>query len=114
MIFLHIMADYNLQGWLASAKTKKWWIENQNQGIYKYDYLAALFFHSFAWTFMTMLPIWIIEKFETNILLISIFIINTILHCFIDDLKANKNKINLIIDQIFHIAQIIITYAILV
>lgn len=28
MIFLHIIDDYKLQGWLASAKQKKYWKEN--------------------------------------------------------------------------------------
>ena len=33
-------------------------------------------------------------------------IIHTIIHAIIDDLKANKFKINLIQDQMFHIIQI--------
>ena len=28
MILGHILADYNLQGWLASAKQRKYWKEN--------------------------------------------------------------------------------------
>lgn len=31
MIFCHIVDDYYLQGWLASAKQKKWWEENAPQ-----------------------------------------------------------------------------------
>lgn len=27
MIFFHIVDDYYLQGWLTSAKQKKWWEE---------------------------------------------------------------------------------------
>lgn len=28
MVFCHIVDDYYLQGWLASAKQRKWWEEN--------------------------------------------------------------------------------------
>ena len=28
MIFCHIIADYNLQGWLVSAKQKSYWEKN--------------------------------------------------------------------------------------
>lgn len=57
MIFFHIVDDYYLQGWLASAKQKKWWEENAPQPLYKYDYIWALLMHSFSWAFMIMLPI---------------------------------------------------------
>lgn len=56
MIFCHIVDDYYLQGWLASAKQKSWWEKNAPEKLYKYDYLAALFMHSFSWSFMIMLP----------------------------------------------------------
>jgi hypothetical protein len=34
---------------------------------------------------------------------------NTIIHAIVDDLKANRNKLNLIQDQLLHLAQIVIT-----
>jgi len=37
------------------------------------------------------------------------FVINLTIHAFVDDLKANKKKINLIVDQSIHISQIIVT-----
>lgn len=40
MIFCHIVDDYYLQGWLASAKQKSWWEKNAPEKLYKYDYLA--------------------------------------------------------------------------
>ena len=55
MIFCHIVDDYYLQGWLASAKQKQWWVNNSPDLMYKYDYLMALFMHSFSWSFMIML-----------------------------------------------------------
>ena len=48
MILGHILADYNLQGWLASAKQRKYWKENAPKKMYQYDYIMALFMHSFA------------------------------------------------------------------
>ena len=38
MIFCHIVDDYYLQGWLASAKQKEWWNKNAPDPLYKNDY----------------------------------------------------------------------------
>ena len=38
MIFCHIVDDYYLQGWLASAKQKSWWETNAPDELYKNDY----------------------------------------------------------------------------
>lgn len=113
MIFLHIIDDYNLQGWLANAKQKQWWTDNAPQDMYKRDYLMALFMHSFSWAFMIMLPIMIANGFKVNTLFFTVFIVNVFLHCVIDNLKANSKKINLIQDQSLHILQIVLTYILL-
>ena len=63
MIFMHIADDYYLQGWLASAKQKKWWEQNAPQQIYKHDYIMALIMHSLSWAFMILLPIAISQYF---------------------------------------------------
>ena len=114
MIFCHIIDDYYLQGWLASAKQKSWWIQNAPNDLYKNDYLMALFCHSFSWSFMIQLPV-LIYSFYTNLFIwnIILFIINLIIHAFIDNLKANKLKINLIQDQTIHFIQIIITWIVI-
>ena len=114
MIFCHIIDDYYLQGWLASAKQKSWWIQNAPNNLYKNDYLMALFCHSFSWSFMIQLPV-LIYSFYTHLFIwnIILFIINLIIHAFIDNLKANKLKINLIQDQIIHFIQIIIAWIII-
>ena len=113
MIFCHIVDDYYLQGWLASAKQKKYWEENAPDKMYKHDYIWALIMHSFSWTFMIMLPIVFVNSFKLNVSFLIVFILNMITHAVVDDLKANKFKINLIIDQTIHLAQIIITAAVL-
>ena len=109
MIFFHIVDDYYLQGWLASAKQKKYWQENAPEFLYKYDYIWALIMHSFSWSFMIMLPIAYNLSFNINFAFLIAFVLNVIIHAIIDDLKANKRKINLWIDQIIHLCQITIT-----
>jgi len=66
MIFLHIIDDYKLQqGVLANLKQKKWWKEQKEyKWMYKYDYIPALLNHAFSWTFMIMLPIAIVLRFD--------------------------------------------------
>ena len=113
MIFCHIVDDYYLQGWLASAKQKKYWQENAPEKLYKYDYIWALIMHSFSWAFMIMLPIAISLKFNIGWWVIA-YIVNSVIHSFVDDLKANKLKINLIVDQSIHILQIVITWLIFI
>lgn len=109
MIFCHIVDDYYLQGWLASAKQKKWWQEHAPDALYKYDYIIALIMHSISWSFMIMLPWAIFLGFAPSVSYFVLLVINVIVHAFVDDLKANKLKINLIIDQLIHMIQIVIT-----
>lgn len=64
--------------------------------------------HSISWAFMIMLPILIVLKGELNWLWI-LLPINTAIHFLVDDLKANKKRINLIQDQAMHLGQILVT-----
>ena len=110
MIFMHIVDDYYLQGWLASAKQKKWWQENASQKLYRHDYIMALIMHSFSWAFMIMLPIAVDRQFAVTWIYAVALIVNATVHGITDNLKANKLKINLIQDQSIHIMQIVITF----
>lgn len=112
MVFFHIVDDYYLQGWLASAKQKKYWEENAPQPMYKYDYIWALFMHSFSWAFMIMLPIAYTMSFNINPTFLLVFGINFIIHAIVDDMKANRKVINLLVDQSIHMNQIVMTAAI--
>ena len=116
MIFAHITDDYYLQGWLASAKTKIWWKKNSPNKLYSKDYIMALFCHSLSWSIMVFLPILIYSLYNQIDLnwFYLVLPINLIIHAVIDDLKANKFKINLIIDQCIHFMQIFITWLIFV
>lgn len=125
---LHIFADFNLQGLFANFKQKTWWIkECPSTKIYlkyKYDYIISGINHAFFWTCFTFLPILyltlydVFERIEIPFIgnmpicvlaIIGIIIVNTGIHYFIDDLKANKRKINLWQDQLTHVAQIGLT-----
>lgn len=109
MLFCHIVDDYYLQGILASMKQKKWWQEHAPQQLYRHDYIVALLMHSTSWSFMIMFPIAIVNAFNVGIGFVVVFVFNAIIHGFVDDLKANKRKINLIADQSIHLLQITFT-----
>lgn len=112
MLFAHLVDDYYLQGWLASAKQKKWWEKNAPDKLYKHDYIIALVCHALSWSIMTFSPI-LIYSLCNQIALNWFYLalpINLIIHAIVDDLKANKLKINLIIDQSIHFMQILLTW----
>lgn len=110
MLFFHIVDDYYLQGWLASAKQKSWWEKNAPDDLYKNDYKMALFMHSFSWSFMIMLPLTVYTILMGGTWYPALYVANLIIHFYVDDLKANKKKINLIQDQCVHMIQIILTW----
>lgn len=117
MIFMHIVDDYYLQGWLASAKQKSWWKQNAPDDLYKHDYIMALFMHSFSWTFMIMIvPSLYALSHATDLIntvslqIILVFICNLFLHMKTDHKKANLKKINLIQDQLIHLNQLFWTW----
>lgn len=114
MVFCHIVDDYYLQGWLASAKQKSWWEKNSPDELYKHDYIAALFMHSFSWTFMIMLvPTIYIILFGGKYYPL-VFVVNLIIHMITDNLKANAKVINLCQDQLIHMIQIIGTFIVFI
>lgn len=108
MVFLHIIADYLVQNdFMAKYKQVKNWEPYIKDGHYKNDFWVVLAVHAFSWAFITFLPL----LFYTHSVpfFASILFTNTIVHIFIDDLKCNLFKINLIVDQLLHLAQILIT-----
>lgn len=114
MIFFHILDDFHLQGWFANGKQKLWWEKNAPDNKYKHDYLAALVLHSFSWVFMVMLIPSIFTAYWLNAWYTFLFFGNLVIHFIVDDLKANRHKLNLIQDQCIHIIQIIITWYIMI
>ena len=107
MLFAHTIADYVLQtDVLTKFKQKK---NQESYGDkYKYDYIPMLFMHSFMWSFCIHLPLLLLKQ---EYVLISVLIImQTIIHMIIDNAKANDLSINLIVDQLMHLLQIIISF----
>mgnify|MGYP006916050057 CR=1 FL=1 len=124
MIYLHIFDDFHLQGILASMKQKQWWKDawekdNENSSykkhefsFYERDYIPALIAHSFSWAFTVTLPIlWLLHR-QGEVMgpYFLMLILNTIIHAYIDNEKANKHTINLVADQSYHMAQILLIW----
>lgn len=116
MIFCHIIDDYYLQGILAQMKQKEWWKNNALDPLYEHDYIVALFMHSFSWACSIMIvpTIYVCMNRGVSYLELYMFIANVIIHMFVDNLKANKKTINLMVDQCLHLQQIFWTWLVLV
>lgn len=118
MIFLHLIDDYKVQGIMANMKQKEWWEKQTNNKLYKNDYKIVLLEHAFSWSFSITIPFLYIAITQNNlsltILLLIGYIYNTLVHAIIDDAKANEHTINLITDQLFHLAQIGLTWILMI
>ena len=118
MILGHFIADFTLQGWFANGKQEMWWREQcadednmefeRRWKKYGNDYKCAMFEHGLYWSLITFSPLFFFTQIS-EITLLIIFVANAVFHAWIDDLKANQFKINLIQDQFWHFIQIAIT-----
>lgn len=115
MILFHIIDDFVLQPIsLSNLKQKKWWEKQEGYSDkYKDDYKVALAIHSISWSIMIHIPLVIMFPSLGQLALLISFIVNAVIHYFIDDLKANKLKINLFEDQMIHFCQIYTTLSII-
>ena len=116
MLFNHVFDDYFLQGCLANLKQEEYWQKNIPENLYEFyrdDYLMALLMHSLSWSFMIMLPIAFVMSFNVDLVFVVFFFLNVIFHAVVDDMKANRKTINLVIDQSIHIFQVLFTYLLL-
>lgn len=107
MILGHLLSDYTLQGWLANAKQIKWWMDNapwDKDNKYRNDWIAGLVCHSLYWSILTFLPLYHDKWFVPAVL------VNAFIHAVVDHMKCNRLSINLWQDQLFHLAQIVVTY----
>lgn len=112
MFLCHVLDDFVLQPiCLSKLKQRITWQNEKEQ--YKNDYKCALLIHALSWAGWILLPIIFLSSVSELTLGIA-WIVNTIIHYKVDDLKANRFKINLWTDQIIHFIQIIATYLILV
>lgn len=115
MILFHIIDDFVLQPIsLSNLKQKKWWGKQEGYSDkYKDDYKVALAIHSISWSIMIHIPLVIMFPSLGQLALLISFIVNAVIHYFIDDLKANKLKINLFEDQMVHFCQICTTLSVI-
>ena len=116
MILFHIIDDFVLQPIsLSNLKQKKWWEKQEGYSDkYKDDYKVALAIHSISWSIMIHIPLVIMFPSIGQLALLISFIVNAVIHYFIDDLKANKLKINLFEDQMVHFCQICTTLSVII
>lgn len=66
--------------------------------MYRYDYIACLVLHAFKWSCMVLLPGILALGLPPLWLLLALVFGNTLVHALVDDLKANKHKLNLVQD----------------
>ena len=119
MFLFDIIDDFVLQPiCLSKLKQKRYWIEEckkYNLNILKYDtdYITALLIHGLSWSIMIHVPLMFLGGIRDDFFLLLSVLLNTVIHAIIDDLKANKLKINLDVDQCLHGFQIVITWIVL-
>ena len=122
-IYMHVIDDFVLQKpCLCDLKQKSWWEKQIGYGFsrsdYSHDYIMALFMHSVEWAIGMLLPMFLWTAYK-GIPFDSLFFwtaccVNTVIHAFVDNMKANDLAINLIEDQITHLVQIVVTLTIFV
>ena len=113
MILFHIIDDFVLQPiCLSKLKQETFWEPYvKDNSLYKNDYKVALMIHGLSWAIMIHIPLMVYGVNEIGVL-ISV-ILNSIIHAYIDDKKANKLNISLLEDQLLHGIQIAGTFALL-
>ena len=118
MIFMHIIDDFKFQGIMASMKQKSWWEKQEGYNDkYRFDYIPALLCHAFSWSMMIHLPILVYYNFDMGAqweFFIFMIISQFLVHAFIDNAKANWKVTNLVVDQIFHFFQIVLSWILLI
>ncbi len=119
MFLFDIIDDFVLQPiCLSKLKQKRYWIEeckkyNLNISKYDTDYITALLIHGLSWSIMIHVPLMFLGGIRDDFFLLLSVLFNAIIHAIIDNLKANKLKINLDVDQCLHGFQIVITWIVL-
>lgn len=119
MFLFDIIDDFVLQPiCLSKLKQKRYWIEEcekNNLDISKYDkdYVTALMMHGLSWSIMIHVPLMFLGGIRDDFFLWLSVLFNAVIHAIIDNLKANKLKINLDVDQCLHVLQIVITWIVL-
>ena len=124
VLLLHFISDFTLQGNLGNLKWKTWWMDECNRmekekklewgsagatfHKYRFDYICGMVCHCLYWTIFTFAPI--IWKMTSTWQIALLVVMNAGFHYWVDDMKANKWRLNLCQDQLFHLVQITATF----
>jgi len=122
-LLLHFISDFTLQGLLGNLKWKDWWMRECNRmekeqtlewgsakatfRKYRFDYICGMICHCLYWTLFTFAPI--IWGMNNSWLIVALVVTNAAFHYVVDDLKANRWRLNLCQDQLLHLVQITAT-----
>ena len=90
IILCHIIDDFVLQPIsLSKLKQEKWWKKQEGyKELYENDFRAALAIHSMSWSIVVLLPIIMLSTASEMAIFVT-FLLNTVIHYIVDDLKAN-------------------------
>lgn len=114
MLSFHIAHDFN-QGMMANLKQRSWWMRQEGYGPkYSCDFIVALLAHSFLWSCIIMVPIVVCRWPDIQSWYFVVIAANTLIHAVVDDQKANRLTLNLVEDQLAHLVQILLTWAIFI
>ena len=108
MIFLHCFCEsILLRTSIFDYRIKDNWLLLKDK--YENDFRLIILCRSFIWSFIVHLPILILHRDGSFYLVYSVsIIVHTLLHGIIDDIRTNQKLISLLIEQSFHILQLII------
>ena len=120
-VLCHIIDDFVLQNVLAKMKCKDWWLNHPDyKPLYESDYICALFTHALEWSIMVHLP-FTIAMLYYGVLedgeiykIVTLVIVQTLVHMLIDHLKCNAKLISLCTDQMLHYIQIYLSCVVLI
>jgi len=119
MLWCHLDNDFRKQGILASMKQKSWWEQQDaydDDDLGKYDYATALWAHAIWWGIELHIPAIIYIWYKDRLtplgvwVLLTLIVVQIMIHKSVDDAKANLKLIDLTIDQMLHVFQILLSF----
>lgn len=133
MLLAHIVEDFHLQGKLADMKQRSWWYDQIEHTVrdgqfdpdcleadmladelhkkYRYDYIPALILHGFEWAICVSIPVLFYTGFELSSDYIFMLVLMALVHSAVDHVKCNWHLFTLVEDQLIHMAQLVILWA---
>lgn len=106
LFLVHCLDDFFVQPvCLSKLKQRKFWLKYPD--VYRHDYVMALLIHAFEWSAALSVALLLFGASETFAAVA--FVVNGVVHAVVDNAKANKLSINLIVDQSIHIVQLVAT-----